>query len=128
MKRIVLFVLVIACAISFCINTAAEEINPCVISIDNIDVIFDSDSLFTNGEKEVIAEYILYGQSSTQAYGLLCNLFGHKTTTEFVTTITHEVNDTAPRCLEEYWEVTTCSRCDYVTTTRLSYGFKNCCP
>ena len=128
MKRITLVVLVIACTICFCINTNAEEVDQYIVSIDNIDVIFDSDSLFSNEDKQVIAEHILFGQSNTQVYGLICNLFGHKTTTEFVTTITHEVNDTAPRCLEEYWKVTTCSRCDYVETTRISYGYKNCCP
>ena len=128
MKKTILAILDFVIRFCCCINILATDTHPNIITLGNIDVVFATDSNFTENEKQFIANHILYGDTNTETYGLICNLFGHKTTTEVVVTTTHKVNDTRPRCLEECWEVTACSRCDYVETTRLSYGYKNCCP
>ena len=128
MKKYLICVLSITLSICCSIITSATDVHQDIITINDVDVIFDNSSTLTDYEKLHIAECVVYGHPSTQTYGLICNLFGHKTTTEYVTTITHRVNTSVPRCLEEHWEVVACSRCDYVESTRLSFGYKNCCP
>ena len=120
--------LTVICVMSFCFNASASDSTSNIISYGNIDMIFDSDSTLSYEDKLLIAEYIVNGTDDAQTYGLLCNLFGHKNTTEYVTTITHEVNATAPRCLSEDWELLVCSRCDNVEGTRLDYTYIYCCP
>ena len=129
MKKTLLFALVLALTLSFCVRISATNNMTNAITINNVDVVFDTNSSLTEAEKQLIAEHIVYGVSDVQTYGLICNLFGHKTTTEIVTTITHCVNSTVPRCLEEDWELIICSRCEsIVEETRLAYSYRNCCP
>lgn len=128
MKRTTMFIMAIALFISFTVHSSAIESEINIITINNVDVIFDANSSLTEEAKQHIAEYLVCGASNMQTYGLICNLFGHKNTTEIVTTITHCVRDTVPRCLDEEWEITTCSRCDNVETTRIAYSYRNCCP
>lgn len=128
MKKFILFCMVTICTLCFCFHTLAIEPTSYVVTIDNVSVIFSTNSNLTENEKHLIAEHLIYGESDIQTYGLLCNLFGHKNTTEIVTTITHCVNSTVPRCLEEYWEIQICSRCDNVESTVIDYNYINCCP
>ena len=128
MKKVFSLFIVITCIVCFCTLISASNIDQVVITIGNTDVVFDNDSTFTIEEKTVIAELLVYGPCNSQTYGLICNLFGHKTSTEIVTTITHEFSETSPRCLREKWEITTCSRCDYSETERISYAMIHCCP
>lgn len=128
MKQTVLLIFVLIIITSFTVNTSAVDINNSIITINNTDIIFDVNSTLTNDEMLIIAESIVYGASNVQTYGLICNIFGHKNTTEYVTTITHCVRNTAPRCLNEKWELLVCSRCDNVEETRIAYSYMNCCP
>lgn len=128
MKRAIFAILGLFLAISFCAQVSAVELDRDIVTINNTDVIFDTSSSLTEEEKQLVAEYILYGSSDTQSYGLMCNLFGHKNTTEIVTTITHCVRTAVPRCLEEKWELIICSRCDNVDNTRIAYSYIDCCP
>jgi len=127
MKKIVLIFLAAICATSFCTHISASNENPSIISIDSVDILFSENSTLSYEEKQIIAEALLIDSPDAQAYNLLCNLFGHKNTTENVTTLTHCARATAPRCLEEEWQVTSCSRCGNTETTRIAYGYKNCC-
>ena len=127
-KQTTLLLLVFALTISFCLHISAEGLDNNTIIIDNVHVIFSRNSALTDVEKQFIANHIVYGSSNAQTYGLICNLFGHKNTTEYVTTITHGINSTVPRCLEEEWKLIICSRCENVEETRLGYSYINCCP
>ena len=128
MKKIVFLLTTIICAISFCIHPFATDTSSNVISIDNVDAIFRNDSTLTEEEKQIVAERIINNSTNVQTYGLICNLFGHKNTTEYVTTITHCAYSTAPRCLEEQWELTICTRCEYTETRRIAFYYIDCCP
>lgn len=129
MKRTIIIALVCILAISLCVHISASDFDDNVIRINNIDVIFDDNSSLTIDEKYLIAEYMTNTNSHAQSYGLMCTLFGHKTTTEYVTTITHCVRTTSPRCLDESWELTICSRCEtIIEETRIGYSYIDCCP
>ena len=128
MKKFIFIFTSIICAISFCVHPYAINDSPNTITINNVDIIFDDNSILETEEKQLVAEHLVNGKNNTQTYGLICNVFGHKNTTEYVTTITHCAYSTAPRCLEEEWEIITCSRCGNTETTRLSFFMINCCP
>lgn len=128
MKKIVLLLMTIVLSIGFCLHTSAIETDSNRIIVDNIEVIFDSDSTLSIDQKQIIAENLANGSSIVTTYGLICNVFGHKNTTEYVITITHGANSSIPRCLEECWEVITCSRCGKTETIRLDYNYIDCCP
>ena len=51
---------------------------------------------------------------------VLCTLFGHKLTETTASVITHNVYSNAPRCVEKIYDVSVCSRCDYVSQELLS--------
>jgi len=129
MKRTLLLALIVILIMAFCVHISAQDSVGTVVTIDGVNIFFNVDSSLSEDEKQLIANDIVFGDSTIQTYGLICNLFGHKTTTEYVTSITHGVRATVPRCLEEHWEIIICSRCDsIIEKTRLSYGYKNCCP
>ncbi len=128
MKKSALLLISIFCAISFCVHPLAMDVTPIVISVENVDVVFDEKSMLTAEEKQIVAEYLVNGQNNAQTYGLICNVFGHKNTTEYVTTITHCASSTAPRCLEEDWELTICTRCENTEKSRIGFSLIFCCP
>ena len=128
MKKITFMFITIICVACFCVHPFAIYTSASIITIDNIDVIFDNDSSLSTEEKQTIAEYLVNGTTNVQTYGLICNVFGHKNSTEYVTTITHCAYSTAPRCLDEQWEIVTCSRCNNTETTRIAFSLVDCCP
>lgn len=128
MKKILSLMLVAMMCVTLCIGASAAEVTENVIRIDNVEVIFESTSTLTMEEKQAIAAYLVYGESDAQAYGLMCNLFGHKNTTEYVTTISHGVLASGSRCLEQIWEVNTCSRCGNVEQILVGEQYISCCP
>ncbi len=128
MKKILLLIITIICTSSFCIHSYAIDSSSCVTSVNNIDIVFDKNCSFTEDEKQIVLAHFLNDGEEATPYGLICNLFGHKNTTEYLTTITHCINSTAPRCLEEEWELIVCSRCENVESTRLGFSLIYCCP
>lgn len=46
------------------------------------------------------------------SYNLICTLFGNKETVELISTISHQVDPKSPRCLQQYWDVYGCTRCE----------------
>ena len=108
--------------ISTCIGVNAGEVSGNTYIIDNVTVIFDEHSQLSNDKQEVIANLLVNPQYGVSAAGLMCTLFGHKNTSEPVIAITHRYNVESPRCLQENYIVTTCSRCDESTAELISYS------
>lgn len=128
MKKILSLMLVAMMCVTLCIGASASEVTENVIRIDNVEVIFESTSTLSMEEKQAIAAYLVYGESDAQAYGLMCTLFGHKNTTEYVTTISHGVLASGDRCLEQIWQLNICSRCDNVEQILVGEQYISCCP
>ncbi len=96
--------------------------------INGVTVYFASDSAFTVEEQEQIAEWLVNGDDSGAVpYNLICSIFGHSYNTERVSKVTHKVRTTAPRCWEEVYSVSTCSRCGDTQQTLVSSGYIYCC-
>lgn len=130
MKRFITLFLAIIVAISMTLISSATASIGTAIEIDGFSVIFDADSAFTAEEQQLIAEKIVSNNTENETsttYNLMCTLFGHKTTTETITVIEHCVRDSLPRCIKTLQDVTTCSRCDYVTTDIVSSTYFYCC-
>ena len=131
MKRLICLSLAIIFAISLCFSASADSNDNNTITVDHYTIIFDENSTLTQEEKlylaEVRANHTHENNDDASTYGVMCDLFGHKTTTETIIVIEHCVRDTPPRCLETYEDLTTCSRCDYVEVDVLSSVHIFCC-
>jgi hypothetical protein len=129
MKKIITLTIAILISILSCVTVSAIKSEMTVITIDNVDVEFAANSSLTDEQKLNIAEKLVLGNEykSIESYGLACTLFGHKYTTENVTTIDHCVSSTQPRCLQSIWEVSICSRCDDTVETLSYQTYIYCC-
>lgn len=91
-------------------------------------VIYDEVSAET---KVKIERYFASGEPTTDnpstPYGLTCTLFGHKLEARSVSTITHKVSSTSPRCLKRTYLYEACTRCDYETSTLAATEYIVCC-
>ena len=63
----------------------------------------------------------------TATCNILCDLLGHKFDTGTVSTITHKVRATDPRCLREIFNYEICSRCDHSNYTLIDATYISCC-
>ena len=124
-------ILVICICLLFAVTVAsvsAEDNHNEAYDMNGVTVCFESDSQFNSDEQLRIADILINGNDEITPYGLSCFLFGHNYKTEIVTATKHKVNATAPRCLEEIYEVSVCSKCEDIQQTLLSSRYKNCCP
>ena len=128
MKRIISILLVTVLMVGTCISVSADEIAGNTYNIDDVTVIFGENSQLSNRKQEEIANLLANPEYGVSTAGVMCDWFGHKNTTETVVTITHCYNVESPRCMQEIFAVTTCSRCDESTVERLGYSFITCCP
>ena len=128
MKKAVIVLFAVILIISTTMSVSADEIRGNVYQIDNVTVVFDVDSQFSVEQQEVIAQFLVNPEYGVSQANLICNIFGHKNTMEGVTTITHKVLAESPRCLEEFFTITTCSRCNESTVERDGYRYISCCP
>ena len=128
MKKLASILLVAMLLICACITPSADENYGNTYQIENKTIIFDATSAFSVEEQQHIACLIANSEQSSSTYGLTCTLFGHKNTSETVVAITHCAKETSPRCLQELFAVTTCSRCGETSTVRTSYKYITCCP
>ena len=95
----------------------------------NMTIVFMEDSEFNEKEKDLIRAK-LFGIATGIGDcpdNIICDLFGHSYTEETITTITHKVNATQPRCKQEVLKVKVCSRCSDTQIERMSFEFINCC-
>ena len=131
MKRLISLSLAIIFSFSLCFSASANSTTNNAITVDHYTIIFDEDSGLTQEEKLYLAEaranHTHKSNDAVSTYGVMCNLFGHKTTTETIIVIEHCVRDTPPRCLETYEDMTVCSRCDYVSIDVLNSSYLFCC-
>ena len=129
MKKVLFLFFAIIIAATLPLSVFASATSGNAYTINGITVKFAIDSSFTAEEQMEIAQTVINGTDSSSAttYNLMCTLFGHKTTTETIGVIEHCVSATAPRCIETVQDVTTCSRCDYVTTDIISSNYIFCC-
>ncbi len=128
MKRITIILMVAILTICSTLGVSANDMVGNQYQIDGITVVFDVDSKFSDQQQEMIANLLVHPENGVALANLICNIFGHKNTTEGVTTITHKVSATDPRCLRELFTVTICSRCDESTVERNAAYYIPCCP
>lgn len=130
MKRSIIILMVIAITITIFnpLSISADEMPGNYYQIDNVTVVFDDDSQLSNEQKETIAQLLVNPEYGVSQVNLICNIFGHKNTQEGVSTITHKVSGTDPRCLREFFTITTCSRCNESTVERNAAVYISCCP
>ena len=100
-----------------------------VVSNANVTVVFQENSKFSENEKLIIIEYLASDKHENQntQRNILCSLFGHDYTEEHVTTITHRVYPTPPRCLEKQYNILHCSRCGFTQEEYISSRSIYCC-
>lgn len=128
MKKI--FSLIMTIALVFCvmsISASAEETSENIIINDGQTVFIFENGLSSEMQSRFIADYYNLNDDGAETYGLTCTLFGHKLESTTVSTVTHKVRATAPRCLEEYFDFEACSRCDYSNSTLISSVYISCC-
>lgn len=124
--RIILVICLLLAVTAASVNAAESRSG--TYDIDGVTVCFEPESQFDSEEQLRIANFIVNGSDEISPYGLSCFLFGHDYKVETATLTTHKVNATAPRCLEEIYEVRVCSKCDDTQHTLLRSRYKNCCP
>lgn len=134
MKRIISVTLTVLLLAALCLQPVfADDEDYIVIECGNTTVYFNADTEFTAEEREAIA-LVLAGEEQQHSHGgddpdnIICDIFGHKTTTEEVTAVTHCVLPTPPRCRQDIYLVTTCSRCDYIDHQLISTSYIDCHP
>ena len=126
MKKIISLVLATILILSLFMSAGATNSK---YSYGDIEIIFEEDCAFSEEMKQKVAEYIVNGDDGATTYNLLCTLFGHKETVELVATITHKVDSKNPRCLQQFWDVHGCTRCEEALGMDfLSETYIECCP
>lgn len=81
--------------------------------------------------KEKIEKYFANGEPTinncNSTYGITCTLLGHKLENTSVSTITHKVRASAPRCVRKTYAYQECTRCDYETSELVATEYIFCC-
>lgn len=124
MKKFIAFLLsaILICSLSFQVASASDfETEKESTYIEFIHEEGISDELKTKIENHLL------GKSTPETRGWMCGVLGHSLVTTTSTKITHKVNSTEPRCLEETYEVQACERCDYTTSTLIASDYIYCC-
>ncbi len=131
MKRLISLSLALIFVFLLCFTTSADTADNNVVNIADYTIVFDDNTSFSKEEQLLIAQYRanydFSSSTTTNTYGLMCTLFGHKTTTETIIVTEHCVRDTAPRCLETIERLTVCSRCDHTEIEVLNSSYMYCC-
>ena len=128
MKRFVTVVILVTLTVCATFGVSADTNASNTYQIENVIVIFEENSQLSLEQQEIIAQQLVNPEYGVSQANLICNIFGHKNTTEGVTTITHKVSATSPRCLQENFTLTLCSRCNESTVERNSLFYITCCP
>lgn len=126
MKKIIITALMLLLCITMPITAYANDFFGNAYEIDNTTIQFASDSVFTEEEQLKIVNKFITDESEIAPINIMCSIFGHKYTSEIVTTVTHEVRTSSPRCLREKFNVSVCSRCGYTKTEHISSEYINC--
>ncbi len=112
----------LCCAMMIPANAAEVETE------GNVDIYIENQDISEETKEKIIAYYTNGGEDdSAVTYGLTCTLFGHKLEKSTVTTITHKVRTTSPRCLRQTYAYEACTRCDYDNATLMVKEYIICC-
>lgn len=126
MKKVVALILSLCFILSLgVIPTSAEE----AVENNDVTIIIHNEDISEETKEKLIAFYSdPESHNDTAAtYGLTCTLFGHKLESTTLTTITHKVRTTAPRCQQKMYDYEACTRCDYENSTLIGNTYINCC-
>lgn len=128
MKKILSTLLAILMLSLFCISASAYDDVSHVHTEGNKQIIFNEDCQFDEKERQVIIDFLNNEDSgiSTSGFNILC-LFGHDYKTGTVTTVTHRVRASQPRCLQELFEVGECKRCGNTYSNLIHSSYITCC-
>lgn len=128
-KIALVFIFCMALSFSFSANTIAEsEYN---YLVEDITVIFDTESVLSADQKQFIADKIVSGEpivdDGVSTYSL-CWLTGHDIISEIVYAVEHKVSATNPRCKKDTYNVESCTKCDHMDYELISSMMILCCP
>ena len=120
---IILALSTLLCAMVIPANATEAENN------EHIEIIIENQNISEETEAKIIAFYTNGGEEKEgiATYGLTCTLLGHKIESSTVTTITHKVRSTSPRCLKKTYDYESCTRCDYENSTLITQQYIACC-
>lgn len=126
------FLLIPLLCMILAVNTMAHTAGSGVFEFtdENKIVTFDENCTLTEDEQIAVAERLVFGapeDTGIQTYAW-CWLTGHDLSYNGVSVITHKKRAASPRCLEETYEVATCSKCDYMDEVLLTEVYIVCCP
>ena len=134
MKIIKRFMGIILCCLVLTITVNASEIgqNTYEFIEPEMTVQFSSDTEFSEQKKYEIA-CSFAGVCNSHIPGdsinnIICSLFGHNLSTSMISVTTHKVHIRDPRCQLDIYDVTGCSRCDYIEQVLVSSGRISCHP
>lgn len=104
-------------------SAKADETN------SDIEIIIENENISAETKTKIEKFYSTenHNDDGAATYGLTCTLLGHKLEESCVTTITHKVRATQPRCLQRTYEYAACTRCDYETSEVISSEYIICC-
>ena len=128
MKKIIALLLVLISVFSV-ISIPAYAESPeenTIVTVNETDFIF-SETVSDEFRAKFIANYFNTETDDSTTYGLTCTLLGHKLESSYVTTITHKVNSSDPRCKQNRYLSEACTRCDYTNSTLVTTSFISCC-
>lgn len=128
MKKLTVALIIITLIVCSTLGISADEKIGNTYQIENVTVVFDVESKLSTEQQEMVAQLLVNPEYGVSQANLICNIFGHKNSQEGVSTITHKVNVISPRCLEEFFTITMCSRCEETTVERDAAVYISCCP
>lgn len=128
MKKLIALILVVISIFSvMSISVYADDVNENTVTVTVNEVVFVFDADTSEEFRNEFIYHYFNDDNGVAACGLTCTLLGHKLESSVVTAITHKAKATAPRCLEETFEMQACSRCDYFTRSLISASYISCC-
>lgn len=126
MKKI-LYAVVLICALSFVVTATDENTYIYEYPELNLVVEFNEDSALACDMRQVLADSIAYDTPIAQTYSW-CWLLGHEFYVEGASATYHKKSVYTPRCLFEFYDVTKCKNCDYLSATLVDSRYIHCCP
>ncbi len=128
MKKLLTLFLALLLVSTLSLSAFAASEETYVYDVENVTVIFDESTPFDAATRKMIAHKLVHGDDDAAPYGLICTLFGHDYEATGVITVTHCVDPVPPRCLEEYFYVQVCTRCEDTIVERTGLSYISCCP
>ena len=125
-KRICSFILaatMLLCMFAVQTNAAEATTQP------HIDIYIENQEISEETKARILEYYSVENPADdgVATCGVTCTLFGHKLESSTVTTVSHKVRTTSPRCLKKVYDYEACTRCDFETSSLTSSFYIVCC-